>query len=59
VPSRLPKPPTTAAANALMPRKPMLGSTSDTGYSSTPAIVATMADSAQISELMRFTGMPM
>ena len=36
-----------------------MGSTSDTGDSSTPAMVATMADSAQISELMRLTGMPM
>jgi hypothetical protein len=56
---RLPNPPITAAAKALMPRNPIEGSTSEVGDSSTPATVATIADSAQISELMRLTGMPM
>ena len=54
-----PKPPSTAAAKALSPMKPILTSMSDTGASKTPAIVATPAEMAQISENTSFTGMPM
>ena len=54
-----PKPPSTAAAKALSPMKPRLMSISDTGASSTPAMAATPAEMAQISENIRFTGMPM
>src|SRR6266498_4403752 len=51
-----PKPPSTAAAKALRPMKPKLISTSDTGARSTPAIAATPAEMAQMSEHMSFTG---
>ncbi len=54
-----PKPPSTAAANALSPMKPRLMSISETGASRTPAMAATPAEMAQMSENMRFTGMPM
>ena len=54
-----PKPPRTAAAKALRPMKPRLMSMSETGASSTPAMAATAAEIAQMSENMRFTGMPM
>ena len=54
-----PKPPSTAAAKALSPMKPRLMSISETGASSTPAMAATPAEMAQISENIRFTGMPM
>jgi hypothetical protein len=54
-----PKPPSTAAAKALSPMKPRLMSMSDTGASSTPAIAATPAEIAQMSENIRLTGIPM
>ena len=54
-----PNPPSTAAAKALSPMKPRLMSISDTGASSTPAIAATPAEMAQISENIRLTGIPM
>ena len=49
----------TAAANALMPRKPMFTSIIDTGDSRMPATAATPALIAQISEKIVRTGMPM
>ena len=55
----LPKPPITAAAKALMPRKPMFTSIIDTGDSRMPATAATPAEIAQIMENTVRTGMPM
>jgi hypothetical protein len=54
-----PKPPSTAAAKALSPMKPRLMSINETGASSTPAMAATPAEMAQMSENIRLTGMPM
>jgi hypothetical protein len=54
-----PKPPSTAAAKAFRPMKPRLMSTSETGARSTPAMAATPAEIAQMSEHMSLTGMPM
>ena len=56
-PGRLPKPPTMAAAKALMPMKPMFGSITPPG-ASTPAQAASTAASAQTKPKTRLTGMP-
>ena len=55
----LPKPPSTAAGNALRPRKPILVWMKAIGAKRTPAKPATAALIAQISENTRLTGMPM
>ncbi len=49
-PGRLPKPPMTAAAKALMPSRPIDGSIEPFDANRMPAIAATMPASAQISE---------
>ncbi len=58
-PGTLPKPPSTAAGKAFRPMKPMFECTKVLGASRMPPMVAMPADSAQISMLMRRTGMPM
>ena len=57
-PGRLPNPPITAAAKALMPMKPICGLTSEIGAVKVPATAVTKALMAQINEYIRFTGIP-
>ena len=57
-PGKLPKPPITAAAKALIPSKPVAGSIAFFEANNMPAIAATIPDNAQINELIRLTGIP-
>ena len=57
-PGRLPKPPTMAAANALMPTRPIAGSISAMGATNTPAVAEMAAEMPHTRDVTRFTGTP-
>ena len=58
-PGKLPNPPTIAAANALMPTKPMFWSIRLMGASSNPATAEIAAAMPHTKDVTRFTGTPL
>ena len=57
-PGKDPKPPITAAANALIPRRPVIGSTEPFAENSIPAIPAKIPAITQVKDCTLLTGIP-